>query len=69
LGNLDAKGGWGYAKEYVEAMWLMLRQAQPDHYVVTTGETHSVQELLQEAFSYGGIHWRDGYFRRRKLIC
>jgi GDPmannose 4,6-dehydratase len=59
LGNLDAKRDWGYAKEYVEAMWLMLQQEQPDDYVIATGETHSVQELLDEAFSYVGLNWKD----------
>jgi len=69
LGNLDAKRDWGYAKEYVEAMWLMLQQDEPDDYVVATGETHSVRELLQEAFSYAGLDWRkhlaidDRYYR------
>src|SRR5213594_2241486 len=58
LGNLDAKRDWGYAKEYVEAMWLMLQQDGPDDYVVATGETHSVRELLEEAFSYMGLDWR-----------
>jgi len=59
LGNLEAKRDWGYAKEYVEAMWLMLQQEQPDDYVIATGETHSVQELLEEAFSYAGLDWRN----------
>jgi len=59
LGNLDAKRDWGYAKEYVEAMWLMLQQAEPDDYVVATGQTNSVREFLEEAFSYAGIDWRD----------
>jgi len=59
LGNLDAKRDWGYAKEYVEAMWLMLQQDQPDDYVVATGETHSVREFLEEAFSSQGLEWRD----------
>jgi GDPmannose 4,6-dehydratase len=58
LGKLDAKRDWGYAKEYVEAMWLMLQQEDPDDYVVATGETHSVRELLEEAFSYLGLNWR-----------
>jgi len=57
LGNLNAKRDWGYAKEYVEAMWLMLQQEEPDDYVVATGETHSVRELLEEAFSYVGLDW------------
>ena len=58
LGNLDAKRDWGYAKEYVEAMWLMLQQDEPDDYVIATGETHSVREFLEEAFSYAGLDWR-----------
>ena len=58
LGNLDAKRDWGYAKEYVEAMWLMLQQKEPDDYVIATGETHSVRELLEETFSYAGLDWR-----------
>src|SRR2546428_1023182 len=59
LGNLDAKRDWGYAKEYVEAMWRMLQQDEPDDYVVATGETHAVQEFVEEAFSYAGLDWRD----------
>jgi GDPmannose 4,6-dehydratase len=58
LGNLDAKRDWGYAKEYVEAMWLMLQQEKPDDYVIATGETHSVQEFLDEAFSHVGLDWQ-----------
>lgn len=59
LGNLDARRDWGYAKEYVEAMWLMLQQEQPDDYVIATGEAHSVREFLEEAFAYAGLDWRD----------
>ena len=59
LGNLDAKRDWGYAKDYVEAMWLMLQQEQPDDYVIATGETHSVREFLEEAFGYVGLDWQD----------
>jgi GDPmannose 4,6-dehydratase len=59
LGNLDARRDWGYAKEYVEAMWLMLQQERPDDYVIATGETHSVREFLQEAFSHVGLAWED----------
>ncbi|HET8644751.1 MAG TPA: GDP-mannose 4,6-dehydratase [Vicinamibacteria bacterium] len=59
LGNLDAKRDWGYARDYVEAMWLMLQQERPDDYVVATGETHSVREFLQEAFDYAGLDWKD----------
>ena len=58
LGNLDAKRDWGYAKEYVEAMWLMLQQEKPDDYVIATGETHSVREFLEAAFSHAGLDWR-----------
>jgi GDPmannose 4,6-dehydratase len=59
LGNLEAKRDWGYAKEYVEAMWLMLQQEQPDDYVIATGETHSVREFVQEAFSCAGLDWQE----------
>jgi len=55
LGNLDAKRDWGYAKEYVEAMWLMLQQDKPDDYVIATGETHTIREFLDEAFALVGI--------------
>jgi GDPmannose 4,6-dehydratase len=58
LANLDAKRDWGYAKEYVEAMWLMLQQDKPDDYVIATGETHSVREFLEATFSYLGLDWR-----------
>jgi GDPmannose 4,6-dehydratase len=59
LGNLEAKRDWGYAKDYVEAMWLMLQQDKPDDYVIATGETHSVREFLDEAFSLVGLNWKD----------
>ena len=59
LGNLDAKRDWGFAGDYVEAMWLMLQQERPDDYVVATGETHSVREFLEEAFRHVGLHWQD----------
>ncbi len=58
LGNLDAKRDWGYAKEYVEAMWLMLQQNSPDDYVIATGETHSIREFCQEAFGHAGLDWQ-----------
>lgn len=58
LGNLDAKRDWGYAKEFVEAMWLMLQQEKPDDYVVATGETHSVREFLDIAFGHVDLDWR-----------
>jgi GDPmannose 4,6-dehydratase len=57
LGNLDAQRDWGYAKEYVEAMWLMLQKDAPDDYVVATGEMHSVRELCETAFSLVGLDW------------
>jgi GDPmannose 4,6-dehydratase len=59
LGNLDARRDWGYAKEYVDAMWRMLQQDQPGDYVVATGEAHSVREFLAEAFSYVGLDWQE----------
>ena len=59
LGNLDARRDWGYAGDYVEAMWLMLQQNEPDDYVIATGESHSVREFLEEAFSYQGLDWKD----------
>jgi GDPmannose 4,6-dehydratase len=59
LGNLDAKRDWGYAKDYVEAMWLMLQQNEPDDFVIATGETHSVQEFLELAFNEVGLSWRE----------
>jgi GDPmannose 4,6-dehydratase len=58
LGNLEAKRDWGYAKEYVEAIWLMLQQDRPDDYIIATGEAHSVREFVEEAFSYVGLDWR-----------
>ncbi|MCC5665966.1 GDP-mannose 4,6-dehydratase [Nostoc sp. CHAB 5784] len=59
MGNLDAKRDWGYAKDYVKAMWLMLQKDQPDDYVIATGETHSVREFLELAFSYVNLNWED----------
>lgn len=58
LGNLEAKRDWGYAGDYVEAMWLMLQQNQPDDYVVATGETHTVREFLDVAFGHLGLDWQ-----------
>ena len=59
MGNLDAKRDWGYAKDYVRAMWLMLQQSVPDDYVIATGETHSVREFLDLAFSYVNLDWQE----------
>lgn len=57
LGNQEAKRDWGYAPEYVETMWMILQQEEPDDFVVGTGKTHSVKEFVQEAFSYVGLEW------------
>jgi GDPmannose 4,6-dehydratase len=59
LGNLDAKRDWGFAGDYVKAMWLMLQQDEPDDYVISTGETHTVQEFVEIAFDHAGLNWRD----------
>mgnify|MGYP002778351977 CR=1 FL=1 len=59
LGNLDAKRDWGFAGDYVKAMWAMLQQEVPDDYVIATGETHSVEDLVEVAFSYVNLNWRD----------
>ncbi|MGB0563592.1 MAG: GDP-mannose 4,6-dehydratase [Spirulinaceae cyanobacterium] len=59
LGNLDAKRDWGYAKDYVKAMWLMLQQDQPDDYVISTNETHSIREFLDVAFAHVNLNWED----------
>jgi len=59
LGNLDARRDWGFAGDYVRAMWAMLQQDQPDDYVVATGETHSVERLVEVAFSHVGLRWQD----------
>lgn len=59
LGNLEAKRDWGYAPEYVEAMWLMMQQETADDYVIGTGEAHTVREFLDEAFAYAGLDWQD----------
>jgi GDPmannose 4,6-dehydratase len=59
LGNLDAKRDWGFAGDYVEAMWLMLQQETPDDYVVATGETHSVREFLEAAFREADLDYKD----------
>ncbi len=59
MGNLDAKRDWGYAKEYVEGMWRMLQQPEPDDYVLATNETHTVQELCEVAFAHAGLDWKE----------
>ncbi|MFT4967010.1 MAG: GDPmannose 4,6-dehydratase [Candidatus Deianiraeaceae bacterium] len=59
LGNLDAKRDWGFAGDYVEAMYLMLQQNKPEGYVMATGKTYTVQTFLQEEFTYKGLNWQD----------
>ncbi|MGR5973782.1 GDP-mannose 4,6-dehydratase [Bacillus cereus] len=59
LGNLDSKRDWGFAGDYVKAMWLMLQQDTPDDYVISTGEMHTVEELVEVAFSHVGLNWKD----------
>jgi GDPmannose 4,6-dehydratase len=59
MGNLESKRDWGYAKDYIKAMWLMLQQEEPDDYVIATGETHSVREFLDIAFGHVNLNWQD----------
>jgi GDPmannose 4,6-dehydratase len=59
LGNLDSRRDWGYAEDYVRAMWMMLQQPNPDDYVIATGETHSIRELCKEAFGYVDLDWQE----------
>jgi GDPmannose 4,6-dehydratase len=59
MGNLDAKRDWGFAGDYVKAMWLMLQQEKPDDYVIATGEAHSVRDFLDLAFGHVGLNWKD----------
>ena len=59
LGNLDARRDWGYAKEYVEGMWRILQQDQPDDFVLATNETHTVREFCEEAFAHAGLDWKE----------
>jgi GDPmannose 4,6-dehydratase len=66
LGNLEAARDWGYAGDYVEAMWLMLQQDEPEDYVIATGETHTIRELLELAFSAAGIDGWEKYVESDK---
>jgi GDPmannose 4,6-dehydratase len=68
LGNLDARRDWGYAKEYVEAMWLMLQQDKPDDFVIATGESHSIEDLCRTAFSHVGLDYREHVVVKQDLI-
>lgn len=67
LGNLEARRDWGHAREYVEAMWMMMQQPEPDDFVIATGETHSVQELAEVAFGAAGLDWRKYVVRDQDL--
>ena len=75
LGNLDSKRDWGFAGDYMEAVWLMLQQPKPDDYVIATGETYSVKQFLTEAFGYAGLNWKKyveidpRYFRPTEVDC
>lgn len=68
MGNLDSKRDWGYAKEYVEGMWLMLQQDTPDDYVLATGETRTVQDFVEATFSYLDLDWRDYVTFDKKFV-
>jgi GDPmannose 4,6-dehydratase len=68
LGNLEARRDWGFAGDYVRAMWLMLQQDKPDDYVVASGETHAVQELCEVAFGHAGLNWRDFVVQDQKYF-
>lgn len=68
LGNLDAKRDWGFAGDYVKAMWLMLQQNEPDDYVISTGETHTVREFVEIAFNHVGLNWKDYVVFDEKLV-
>lgn len=67
LGNLEAKRDWGYAQDYVKAMWMMLQQDTPDDYVIATGKTHSVREFVQAAFGFVGLNWQEYIVLDEKL--
>lgn len=68
MGSLDPKRDWGYAKEYVEAMWKILQQDEPDDFVIATGETHTIEELVEVAFGCEGLNWRDHVIQNPAFI-
>ncbi|MCQ6558898.1 GDP-mannose 4,6-dehydratase [Paenibacillus mendelii] len=68
LGNLDAKRDWGFAGDYIKAMWLMLQQDAPDDYIISTGETHTVEEFVEIAFSYVGLNWKNHVVLDEKFV-
>ena len=68
MGNLDAQRDWGFAGDYVDAMWRMLQQPEPDDYVVATGETHTVRELCEIAFARAGLDWQKHVYVDEKFV-
>ncbi len=68
LGNLEAKRDWGYTADYVEAMWLVMQQPEPDDFVIGTGVTHTIQELCEEAFDYVGMDWKNHVYVDKRFI-
>ncbi|MFC1710433.1 GDP-mannose 4,6-dehydratase [Patescibacteria group bacterium] len=68
MGNLNAKRDWGFAGDYVESMWLMLQKKKPDDYVIGTGETHTIKDLLEESFSYVGKKWKNYVFIDKRFV-
>jgi GDPmannose 4,6-dehydratase len=68
LGNLEAKRDWGYTGDFVEAMWLIMQQPEPDDFVIGTGVTHTIQELCEEAFNYVGLNWKDHIYVDERFI-
>lgn len=67
LGNIKSKRDWGHARDYMEAAWLMLQQEEPDDYIVATGETHSIEDLLEVAFGHLGLNWKDHVYRDERF--
>jgi GDPmannose 4,6-dehydratase len=68
LGNMDAHRDWGFAGDYVRAMWMMLQQDEPGDYVIATGETHSVEEFVSRAFSRAGLNWKDQVVKDQRYM-
>src|SRR5205807_4557969 len=68
LGNLDSQRDWGFAGDYVRALWLMVQQDRPDDYVIASGMTHSIQELCELAFGHAGLDWRDHVVQDQRFM-
>jgi GDPmannose 4,6-dehydratase len=68
LGNLEAKRDWGFTGDFVEAMWLIMQQPEPDDFVIGTGVTHTIQELCEEAFDYVGLNWKDYVYVDKRFV-